>query len=81
MSIEINESGDRKWKNKEGRLHRENGPAVEWNNGDKIWFINGELHREDGPAIERSDGIKKWWINGTKYTKEEYLKYINKSVK
>ena len=23
-------------------LHRENGPAVEWCNGDKEWYINGK---------------------------------------
>jgi hypothetical protein len=26
-----------------GKLHRENGPAVEWINAYKEWCINGEL--------------------------------------
>lgn len=37
-------------------LHREDGPAVEWFNVDKWWYIDGKLHREDGPAIEYYSG-------------------------
>jgi hypothetical protein len=40
------------------------GPAIEWNDGHKQWYINGKLHRLDGPAIERADGYKQWWIDG-----------------
>jgi hypothetical protein len=47
-----------------GKLHREDGAAIEYSNGDKSWFINGELHREDGPAVEYSNGDKSWFING-----------------
>ena len=44
---------------KDGKLHREDGPAVKWTNGSKFWYKDGKLHREDGPAIE--------YINGDKY--------------
>jgi hypothetical protein len=27
-------------------LHREDGPAVEWNNGDKSWYLNGVEYTE-----------------------------------
>ena len=47
-----------------GERHRTDGPAVEYNNGTKHWYINGKRHREDGPAIEYNDGSKEWWING-----------------
>ena len=47
-----------------GKLHREDGPAIEWDNGSMYWYINGECHREDGPALETSDGDKWWYING-----------------
>jgi hypothetical protein len=33
-------------------------------NGIRIWYLNGNLHREDGPAVEYPDGGKTWWING-----------------
>ena len=39
-----------------GRLHRENGPAVERYDGAKFWYINGERYRKDGPAIDFSNG-------------------------
>ena len=51
----------------EGKLHREDGPAVEWFNGSKYWYKNGEIHREDGPAIEEPDGTKYWYKNGESY--------------
>jgi len=47
-----------------GKRHREDGPAIEWANGDKEWYLNGKYHREDGPAIEGVDGTKMWWLNG-----------------
>ena len=50
-----------------GLLHRINGPAVEWVNGDKAWYIHGKLHRIDGPAIERANGKKEWFLNGKRH--------------
>ena len=32
-------------------LHRIDGPAVEYTNGSKYWFVEGKYHRLDGPAI------------------------------
>lgn len=29
-----------------GKRHRENGPAVEWVNGDQEWFLNGIKYSE-----------------------------------
>jgi hypothetical protein len=34
------EYGVRHFKN--GTYHRENGPAVEWADGEKRWYLNGE---------------------------------------
>ena len=52
------------WCNKNGKLHRDDGPAIEHANGTKLWWINGKLHRDDGPAIEYADGTKSWYKNG-----------------
>ena len=41
-------------------LHRDDGPAIEYANGDKQWYKNGKLHREDGPAIESANGTRYW---------------------
>ena len=45
-------------------LHREDGPAIEWSDGDKDWYLNGRLHRVGGPAIEREGDSDAWYING-----------------
>jgi hypothetical protein len=47
-----------------GQLHRLDGPAIEWADGDKEWYQYGLLHREGGPAIERVTGIKVWYHHG-----------------
>ena len=52
------------YRNDKGLLHRSNGPAIEYSNGSKEWYINGKFHREDGPAIEHFNGTKVWWLNG-----------------
>ena len=59
----IDDNNTIRWYNKDGQHHREDGPAVEWADGDKFWCINGQFHREDGPAIEYASGTKQWWIN------------------
>ena len=60
----IDKEGTIRYKNNWGELHREDGPAVEYTNGFKEWWINGKYHREDGPAVETKTGFKEWFING-----------------
>ena len=55
-----------------GKLHRTDGPAIEYTNGTKAWFFNGKLHRIDGPAIDNVNGHKQWFLNGNEVTKEEF---------
>jgi hypothetical protein len=62
-------------------LHREDGPAVEYDDGHKEWWLNGRRHREDGPAIEYAAGYWDWWVNGERLststlTKELLIKYM-----
>jgi hypothetical protein len=47
-----------------GNLHREDGPAVIWNNEDCEWYYNGVLHRLDGPAVMYEGCREEWWVNG-----------------
>lgn len=59
---------------KSGKLHRENGPALDYWNGRKEWFLNGVRHRIDGPALyfEGFDGnYNEWWINGVRLSPEK----------
>jgi len=48
-----------------------------YDNGDKIWFLNGEFHREDGPAIEYANGNKYWYLNGKRHTEAEFNAKMN----
>jgi hypothetical protein len=45
------------------KLHREDGPAIEYVGGYKSWYLYGKRHREDGPAIESFNGYKYWYLN------------------
>ena len=53
-------------------LHREDGPAVEYSDGDRVWYLNGIRHREDGPAIEWGDGNRWWYLNGQSISEAEH---------
>jgi hypothetical protein len=59
-----------------GECHREDGPALEFHNRSKYWFINGKYHREDGPAIEYANGSKYWFINGKELSEDEFNQYL-----
>lgn len=52
------------------KIHREDGPAIEFKDGSKYWYKDSELHREDGPAVELPDGRKEWWINGNQHRED-----------
>lgn len=55
---------DEVWWYRFGKIHREDGPAIELADGSKKWFCDGKPHREDGPAVERADGSKEYWLDG-----------------
>jgi hypothetical protein len=44
--LTIDKYGTKEWRLPSGELHRENGPAVEWSNGDKWWYLNGMNYTE-----------------------------------
>lgn len=47
-------------------LHRLDGPAVLFANGQREWWREGILHRQDGPALykEGEEQYGEWWIDG-----------------
>lgn len=59
---------DTYWRNGLGQLHRLDGPAVEYKDGEQRWYRYGVLHREDGPAIEYRDGSSYWFLDGQRIT-------------
>jgi len=64
--VEVTDYSTR-WYNESNELHREDGPAMEWADGTKHYYINGQRHREDGPAMETADGEKHYYINGERH--------------
>jgi hypothetical protein len=62
-TVKVYEDGDRYWF-LNGKLHREDGPAVESSITGRFWYLNGKRHREDGPALECADGTREWYLNG-----------------
>jgi antitoxin component YwqK of YwqJK toxin-antitoxin module len=62
--MERTEYADRVEYKLNGKLHREDGPAIEIADETKYWYRDGKFHREDGPAMELADGTKKWYLDG-----------------
>ena len=60
--LKIEQDGTKCWFLND-KLHREDGPAVEYPNGRKCWYLNDKRHREDGPAVEWPNGEKDWYLN------------------
>lgn len=52
------------------RIHREDGPALSWSNGTKVWMHYGKHHRMDGPSVITHKGEQRWEIWGQLVTKE-----------
>lgn len=63
---------------KNGKNHRDGGPAIIYPNGNKHWFQNGLWHGEDGPAAIYSDGRKRFYIEGEKYNEKIYWEKTGK---
>jgi len=64
-----------------GKLHRLDGPAVEWTDGTEHWRQNGKLHRTDGPAVVYADGTKYWHQNGKQHRIDgPAVEYLDGSV-
>ena len=44
------------YKNDKGQTHRLDGPAYEWANGSKYWYVNGKEYSKK--EFERKYGVK-----------------------
>lgn len=79
--IKIDEDGDKfYYSDKEMKIyHRENGPACEWADGDKRWYLNGIKYSEE-KFNEKMKPSKKININGKEFTIEELNSLIAKAL-
>jgi hypothetical protein len=56
-----------RWYNDKDQLHRLDGPAAEWPDGHKQWYVDDKLHRLGGPAVEYADGSKEWYVDDKRH--------------
>lgn len=54
-TVEVNEHGT--FLRHKGKLHREDGPAIEYANGDKLWWLNDILYSEE-EFLRRTQGVE-----------------------
>ncbi len=66
------------WHNTEGKLHRENAPAVVKKDGTQEWFLNGMRSNPSGPAIVHPDGSTEWYVDAKRH-REGGLPAVEKS--
>lgn len=52
---------------KDGRLHRELGPAIIYDGGEMYWYKKGKLHNDYWPAVYYPNGEMHWFKNGVKH--------------
>lgn len=74
--VETLPDGTKYYRNNE-KLHRTDGPAIEYANGDKCWFVNGMCHNTEGPAVEYTANgteLKAYYLEDKKYLYEEWLR-------
>ena len=64
LECRVHPCGATTYRNRDGRLHRMHGPAIEYSDGGSEWFQNGLYHRIAGPAVECADGSEFWYQKG-----------------
>jgi hypothetical protein len=62
IEITENEGAIRHYSN--GELHRANGPALTWDDGEWSWALYDRMHRYYGP-VDNFYGHGRWVIHGT----------------
>ena len=62
-TVTVDNDGNKRWYSN-GKLHREDGPAIEYANGSKSWYINGKCVTEQD-VLNLSQTLE---IEGVKYT-------------
>lgn len=55
------------WWDEQDHPHRDDGPALLFDDGTKWWYHHGNRHRDDGPAIEYADGTNEWYHHGNRH--------------
>jgi hypothetical protein len=62
-TLKTHPDGTKEWR-LNGKIHREDGPAIIFPDGRQYWYLNDTCHREDGPAYIGPNGSHSWFLNG-----------------
>lgn len=62
VTCETDENGNKVWINEKNKIHREDGPALEFASGSWEWLLNGKRHRVCGPSINWR-GRYQWYVD------------------
>ena len=76
MGIQIFRTDEGTIHMKDGKIHRDGGPAIMLVDGHKEWWCDGQPHRLDGPAIQYNgseDKPDQWFIHGKEYSENEFI--------
>jgi len=78
-TVVVDDEGNKRWYHND-KLHRLDGPAIEYADGTKFWFHDDKFHRTDGPAVEWTDGSKEWYHDGKRHrTDGPAIEYVDGS--
>ncbi len=58
------------YKDEDGHLHRDDGPALIMPDGMQVWYCHGERHRDDGPAAIGLDGEQLWYQHSKRHRED-----------
>jgi hypothetical protein len=76
-NLVIDTHGNKWWHDSDGNIHRTDGPAIIYADGDCEWYQHGLRHRDNGPALEYASGSKSWYLHGEYLSFEEWLDEVN----
>jgi len=78
-TVKVYDNGSKSWYLND-KLHRVDGPAIEWASGSKEWWLDDKLHRTNGPAVEYADGTKEWYLDGKELTHSQWIEAVKPKV-
>lgn len=45
--VRVSKEGSKFWRNENKQVHNEYGPAIEWFDGDKWYYLNGKMYTRE----------------------------------
>ena len=62
----VDKNGNKVWNNSNGKLHRVDGPAIEYADGTKEWWLNDNHYDPEEMPFSLYVAYLKWKVNNGK---------------